>query len=84
MTSWTRFWQWHEKHFTSSLLITWVLLMTQIPHWVWGGDLLLNIGLVSRQNILTDFILYGVDWLEIPLIINVTMQVYSKYGKKYF
>ena len=79
-TAWFRFWLWYDKHFTKTLLVTWLLLMTQIPHWVWGGDLLLNIGIVSRQSILTDFILYGVDWLELPLVVNVTMQVYSKYA----
>ena len=79
---WSRFWLWYEKHFTKTLLITFGILLTQIPHWLWGGDILLEIGTISRQNIIIDFFLYGIDFLEVPLIIHTGMQVYSKYGHR--
>ena len=45
----------------------------QIPHMVWNADMLLEAGVVSRQNPVLDFILYGVDLLEIPSIIQVAI-----------
>ena len=45
----------------------------QIPHMIWNADMLLEQGLVSRYNPILDFILYSVDLLEIPSIIQVAI-----------
>jgi hypothetical protein len=38
---------------------------------VWAGDVYLQAGILSYKNPVIDFILYGVDLIEIPSIINV-------------
>lgn len=40
---------------------------------VWNADMLLEAGMVSRSNPFLDFILYSVDLLEIPSIIQVAI-----------
>lgn len=44
--------------------------MAQIPHFFWGGDQLIQSGYVANVNPVTDFILYSIDLVEIPLIIK--------------
>ncbi len=45
--------------------------MVQIPHFFWGGDQLIQSGFVAGVNPITDFILYSIDLIEIPLIVKV-------------
>jgi len=82
MIYWNRFWAWYDKHTTKSLLITAIIIYIQIPHMVWAGDLWLQTGLISHFHPILDFFLYGIDLVEIPLMVNVTMLVYSKIKKK--
>ncbi len=64
------FLQWYERNIEKSILITLVILIAQIPHFLWGGDVLIGSGYIAGANPITDFILYSIDLLEIPLIIK--------------
>ncbi len=70
---WKRFWSWYSNNIEKSLLITLIILLTQIPHFFWGGDVLLGSGYIAGVNPITDFILYGVDLFEIPLIVKTVI-----------
>jgi hypothetical protein len=48
---------------------------------IWNADLYLELGLISRMNPVTDFILYGVDLLEVPAIIAVTSSFIARLRK---
>jgi len=61
---------WYSNNIEKSMLITLIILLSQIPHFFWGGDVLLQSGYIANANPVTDFILYGVDLFEIPLIIK--------------
>lgn len=65
-----KFVNWYSDNIEKSIFITLVILLSQIPHFIWGGDVLLQSGLVAGANPVADFILYGVDLFEIPLIIK--------------
>ncbi len=82
MKLWNKFWNWYDRHFNKTLWITFIILIMQIPHMIWAGDTILQSGYVFNQNVFSDFFLYGIDLLEIPLIINVTLQVYHVYGRR--
>ena len=66
-----RFWCWYQSHIVASTFITFLILMVQIPHFFWGGDQLIQSGFVAGVNPITDFILYSIDLIEIPLIVKV-------------
>lgn len=66
-----RFVNWYAEHLDKSQWITLAILLSQVPHFVWGGDVLLGSGMVANVNPVLDFFLYGVDLFEIPLIIKV-------------
>lgn len=70
---WKRFWDWYARNIEKSLLITLIILLSQIPHFFWGGDVLLKSGYIANVNPVMDFILYGVDLFEIPLIIKTVV-----------
>ena len=78
MNLWTRFWDWYEGHITSSLLITAIIIYLQIPHMVWNADLYMQTGLISRHSPILDFLLYGIDMVEIIPMINIGMMIYSR------
>lgn len=80
---WSRFWNWYEKKILGTIIIIAFIQFVQIPHMVWNADLYLELGIVSRQHWLLDFLLYGVDLLEIVSIINVGMILYGLLRKKY-
>lgn len=54
-----------------SVSFVFIVHIIQIPHMIWNTDMLLDTRYISRQNPVIDFILYGVDLLEIPSIIQV-------------
>ena len=47
----------------------------------WAGDLYLQIGVISRINPVTDFLLYGIDLIEILLMLKVGMMIYGRIRK---
>jgi hypothetical protein len=54
-----------------SVTFVFVVHIAQLPHMFWAADAYLELGMVARVNPILDFILYGIDLLEIPSIINV-------------
>ena len=50
---------------------------------VWNADLYLETGLnIARQNVVLDFLLYGIDLIEVLPMVNVGMILYSKLRAK--
>ena len=82
MNAWTRFWNWYENKILGSIIIIAIIQFIQIPHMVWNADLYLELGLISRVHPVIDFMLYGVDLIEIVSIINVGMIMYSMFQKR--
>ena len=82
MNTWDRFWTWYERHTTKSLLVMAIIIYIQIPHMIWNADLYLELGMISRTNIVLDFFLYGVDLIEVIPMISVAMMIYAKVRKQ--
>jgi len=82
MNAWNRFWNWYENKILGSIIIIAVIQFIQIPHMVWNADLMLEVGIVSRVHPVIDWLLYGVDLIEIVSIINVGMIMFSLIKKR--
>jgi hypothetical protein len=82
MNAWKRFWTWYENKILGSIIIIAIIQFVQIPHMVWNADLYLEMGFISRLNPVLDFLLYGVDLIEIVSIINVGMIMFSLVQKR--
>ena len=83
MNLWARFWNWYEDKILGSIIIIAVIQFIQIPHMIWNADLMLEAGYISRIHPVIDWLLYGVDLIEIVTIINVAMILYSLLKKRY-
>ena len=77
MSVWSRFWKWYENKILGSIVIIAIIQFIQIPHMVWNADLYLETGVISRIHPALDWLLYGVDLIEIVSIVNVGMIMYS-------
>ena len=82
MGAWSRFWTWYEDKILGSIVIIAIIQFIQIPHMIWNADLYLELGTVSRIHPAIDWLLYGVDLIEIVSIINVGMIMYSLIKRK--
>ena len=82
MNAWNRFWNWYENKILGSVIIIAIIQFIQIPHMIWNADLYLELGVVSRLHPALDWLLYGVDLIEIVSIINVGMIMFSIIKKK--
>jgi len=74
------FFAWYEKHVTESLVITAIILYLQIPHTISAAECFFaegSLGLYGFHPI-TDFLLYGVDLLELIPIATVTLVIITK------
>ena len=69
MQIWSRFWKWYEDKILGSIIIIAIIQFIQIPHMVWNADLYLQTGVISRLHPALDWLLYGVDLIEIVSII---------------
>ena len=67
---WKAFYCWYERNVEDSIGITLIILIAQIPHMIWGGDVLYGSGIIYGVNPVSDFFLYGIDLIEIPLILK--------------
>jgi hypothetical protein len=67
-----------EKKLTLSLGFLVVTHLLQIPHFLWGGDALMTSGMIYNVNPVLDFVLYGIDLIEIPAIIVVVVSFVSR------
>lgn len=82
MNAWTKFWNWYENKILGSVIIIAIIQFIQIPHMIWNADLMLEAGYVSRVHPLIDWLLYGVDLIEIISIINIGMIMFSLIKKR--
>ena len=82
MNPWNKFWNWYENKILGSIAIIAVIQFIQIPHMVWNADLYLEAGYISRVHPALDFLLYGVDLIEIVSIVNVGMIMFSLLKKR--
>jgi hypothetical protein len=82
MNAWTKFWNWYENKILGSVIIIAIIQFIQIPHMIWNADLMLEAGYVSRVHPAIDWLLYGVDLIEIISIINVGMIMFSLIKKR--
>ena len=83
MNTWNRFWKWYEDKILGSIIIIAVIQFIQIPHMIWNADMMLEAGLISRVHPVIDWLLYGVDLIEIISIVNVGMIMYSLIKKRH-
>ena len=79
---WAKFWKWYENKILGSVGIVAVIQFIQIPHMVWNADLMLEGGYISHIHPIIDWLLYGVDLIEIISIINIGMIMYSLIRKR--
>ena len=82
MNAWNKFWNWYENKILGSIVIIAVIQFIQIPHMVWNADLYLDIGVIARVHPVIDWLLYGVDLIEIVSISNIGMIIFSLVKKR--
>jgi len=83
MNVWNKFWQWYENKILGSIILIAIIQFIQVPHMVWNADMMLESGYVSRIHPVIDWLLYGVDLIEIVSIVNVGMIMYSLIQKRH-
>ena len=74
---WNRFWNWYEKQLMGSLAFLLMVHIVQIPHMVWAADTYLQLGIISRIHPVLDFILYGVELVELLSLAQIIMLIYA-------
>jgi hypothetical protein len=83
MSYWSRFWAWYSDKILGSIILIAIIQFIQIPHMIWNADLMLEVGVISHVHPVIDWLLYGVDLIEIVSIINVGMIMYSLLRKRF-
>ena len=81
----TKFLDWYEKHMAKSLIISAVILYAQIPHTITAAECFFgdhDHTLIFGKNIILDFLIYGIDLLELIPIIGITLAIVSKLRHK--
>ena len=78
------FLNWYNRHLTESLAISAFILYLQIPHTISAAECFFdgNVGLYGFHPI-TDFLLYGIDLLELIPIVGVTIAIIARIKSKY-
>ena len=74
---WNRFWNWYEKQLMGSLAFLLMVHIVQIPHMVWAADVYMELGMISRIHPILDFLLYGVDLVELLSLAQIIMLIYA-------
>jgi hypothetical protein len=82
MNAWNKFWNWYENKILGSVILIAIIQFIQVPHMIWNADIMLEAGIVSRVNPVIDWLLYGVDLIEIISIINVGMIMFALIKKR--
>ena len=75
---------WYNKRMVESLSVSAIILYLQIPHSWWALECMFGQqGILFGHNIVADFLLYGIDTLEMIPIIGVTLTLIArlKHGK---
>ena len=76
------FLDWWARKTTEWVIVMAVIQVIQIPHMIWNADLLLSAGIVSRVHPVLDFLLYGVDLIEIPSILIAVVTIVARLKKR--
>ena len=80
---WKRFWTWYQKRIIESLIVSTVILYLQIPHTITAAECFFSdTNYMFGVNPISDFLLYGIDLLELIPIIALTSQLYAQIRKK--
>ena len=74
---WNRFWNWYEKQLMGSLAFLLMVHVVQIPHMIWAADVYMELGMISRIHPILDFLLYGVDLVELLRLTQIIMLIYA-------
>ena len=74
---WNRFWDWYSKQLKGSLIFLLVIHIIQIPHMVWNADMYFEMGNIARVHPALDFLLYGVDLIELISLVQVISLIYA-------
>ena len=74
---WIRFWNWYEKQLMGSLAFLLMVHVVQIPHMIWAADVYMELGMISRIHPILDFLLYGVDLVELLSLAQIIMLIYA-------
>lgn len=82
MSCCSRFWIWYQSKLTISIAFLFFTHILQIPHMLWAADAYLQTGTVAYVHPVLDFFLYGIDLIEIPALINVTILFIMQLRKK--
>jgi len=81
----TKFLDWYERHMAKSLIISAIILYAQIPHTITAAECFFgdhDHTLIFGKNIILDFLIYGIDLLELIPIIGITLAIVSKVRHK--
>jgi hypothetical protein len=74
------FWAWYNRRVTESLLVTAVILYLQIPHTITAAEcFFLETNYFIHVHPVTDFLLYGIDLLEIIPLVAISMTLYARF-----
>ena len=74
---WNKFWDWYEKQLKGSLIFLLIIHIVQIPHMAWNADMYFEMGNISRIHPIIDFMLYGVDLVELLSLATVISLIYT-------
>ncbi len=73
-----RFFEWYNRRMVESLTISAVILYLQIPHSWWALECVFGQGILHGHGIVVDFLLYGIDTLEMIPIIAITLTIIAR------
>ena len=73
-----RFFEWYNRRMVESLAISAVILYLQIPHSWWALECVFGQGILHGHGIVVDFLLYGIDTLEMIPIIAITLTIIAR------
>ena len=74
------FLDWYERHVVESVLITAIILYLQIPHTITAAECFFgnhSDAYIFGKNEVLDFLLYGIDLLELIPIVSITLILIS-------
>ena len=74
---WNKFWDWYERQLKGSLAFLLMVHVVQIPHMLWNADMYFEMGNISRVHPVIDFLLYGVDLVELLSLAQIIMLIYA-------
>ena len=78
MPIWNKFWNWYSRQLKENLLFLLIINVIQIPHMIWIADEYFKLDIpIARVHPILDFLLYGIDLIEILALIQIIMLIYA-------